>query len=161
RGYSSSGTTIFEAVQPIPEDVSAAHRQHRYLYPMRYNRSTMVVGAATRGHAARPGTGAIQESQPWALTWRGGRTDSPRPSPSGAASPPDRSPPRMPAHAAPRAARCIARLGLALGLALGQLGAAVGTTALAQSQQASQQGEVVLKSPQAILMDADTGAVLY
>jgi D-alanyl-D-alanine carboxypeptidase (penicillin-binding protein 5/6) len=51
--------------------------------------------------------------------------------------------------------RLVLRLALVLTLALGQLGAG---RAAAQGQQA---GEVVLKSPRAILMDADTGAILY
>src|SRR5262245_52389946 len=67
----------------------------------------------------------------------------------------------MPALAGPRSAHLVLRLGIALAVALGQLGGTVGT-ALAQSQQqAQQQGEVAIKSPHAILMDADTGAVLY
>jgi D-alanyl-D-alanine carboxypeptidase (penicillin-binding protein 5/6) len=49
------------------------------------------------------------------------------------------------------------RLALVLTLALGQAGAGAGR-ALAQ---APQPGEVVLKSPRAILMDADSGAILY
>jgi D-alanyl-D-alanine carboxypeptidase (penicillin-binding protein 5/6) len=57
----------------------------------------------------------------------------------------------------PRPARVALRVALALILALGQLGATAGR-ALAQAQQS---GEVVLKSPQAILMDADSGAILY
>jgi D-alanyl-D-alanine carboxypeptidase (penicillin-binding protein 5/6) len=63
----------------------------------------------------------------------------------------------MPAPAGSRSARFALRLALALVLALGQLAVAVGT-ALAQAQQL---GEVALKSPQAILMDADSGAILY
>jgi D-alanyl-D-alanine carboxypeptidase (penicillin-binding protein 5/6) len=51
----------------------------------------------------------------------------------------------------------VLRLALVLTLALGQLGAVAGR-ALAQ---APQPGEVVLKSPRAILMDADSGAILY
>jgi D-alanyl-D-alanine carboxypeptidase (penicillin-binding protein 5/6) len=57
-------------------------------------------------------------------------------------------------HPCPRRAL---RLALALILAFGQLGATAGR---AQTQ-AQQSGEVVLKSPYAILMDADSGAVLY
>jgi D-alanyl-D-alanine carboxypeptidase (penicillin-binding protein 5/6) len=60
-------------------------------------------------------------------------------------------------HPGPRPARLVLRAALALLLALGQLGAVAGR-ALAQGQQS---GEVVLKSPHAILMDADSGAVLY
>jgi serine-type D-Ala-D-Ala carboxypeptidase (penicillin-binding protein 5/6) len=56
-----------------------------------------------------------------------------------------------------RPGRLLLRCALALTLALGQLGPTAGR-ALAQAQQS---GEVVLKSPQAILMDADSGAVLY
>ena len=57
----------------------------------------------------------------------------------------------------PRPGRRALCLALALVLAFGQLGAAAGR-ARAQAQQS---GEVVLKSPYAILMDADSGAVLY
>jgi D-alanyl-D-alanine carboxypeptidase (penicillin-binding protein 5/6) len=57
----------------------------------------------------------------------------------------------------PRRARLVLRLALGVTLAVAQLGAAVGA-ALAQAQQT---GDVVLKSPQAILMDADSGAILY
>lgn len=63
----------------------------------------------------------------------------------------------MPAPAGPRIARFALHLALALTLALAQLALAVGT-ALAQAQQSE---ELTLKSPQAILMDADSGAVLY
>ncbi|MFZ1102442.1 MAG: D-alanyl-D-alanine carboxypeptidase family protein [Hyphomicrobiaceae bacterium] len=60
-------------------------------------------------------------------------------------------------HPCPRPTRRALRLALTLVLAFGQLGATAGR---AQTQ-AQQSGEVVLKSPYAILMDADSGAVLY
>jgi D-alanyl-D-alanine carboxypeptidase (penicillin-binding protein 5/6) len=60
-------------------------------------------------------------------------------------------------HPCARPARRALRVALALILTFGQLGATVGR---AQAQ-AQQPGEVVLKSPYAILMDADSGAVLY
>jgi D-alanyl-D-alanine carboxypeptidase (penicillin-binding protein 5/6) len=56
-----------------------------------------------------------------------------------------------------RPLRFALRSALALSLVLGQLGAGV-RHALAQGQSGA---EVVLKSPQAILMDADSGSVLY
>jgi D-alanyl-D-alanine carboxypeptidase (penicillin-binding protein 5/6) len=61
------------------------------------------------------------------------------------------------AFAGARSARLAFRATLALTLGLGQLGAAV-RPVLAQQPQS---GEVSLKSPQAIVMDAETGAVLY
>lgn len=64
----------------------------------------------------------------------------------------------MLALAGARSARLSLRAALALSLTLAQLGLAV-RTAAAQAQQ--QGGEVVLKSPQAIVMDAETGAVLF
>jgi serine-type D-Ala-D-Ala carboxypeptidase (penicillin-binding protein 5/6) len=63
----------------------------------------------------------------------------------------------MLALAGARSARLALRAALALTLVLGQLGIAA-RSVLAQQQQG---GEVVLKSPQAIVMDAETGAVLY
>jgi serine-type D-Ala-D-Ala carboxypeptidase (penicillin-binding protein 5/6) len=56
-----------------------------------------------------------------------------------------------------QSARLVLRAALALSLALSQLG----LTARPATAQAQQSGEVVLKSPQAIVMDAETGAVLY
>jgi D-alanyl-D-alanine carboxypeptidase (penicillin-binding protein 5/6) len=56
-----------------------------------------------------------------------------------------------------RSLRLALRSVLALSLVLGQLGAAL-RPALAQGQSGA---ELVLKSPQAILMDADSGSVLY
>jgi D-alanyl-D-alanine carboxypeptidase (penicillin-binding protein 5/6) len=61
------------------------------------------------------------------------------------------------AFAGARSARLAFRATLALTLGLVQLGAAV-RPVLAQQPQS---GEVSLKSPQAIVMDAETGAVLY
>jgi serine-type D-Ala-D-Ala carboxypeptidase (penicillin-binding protein 5/6) len=63
----------------------------------------------------------------------------------------------MLALAGARSARLALRATLALTLAVGQIGAALRPVAAQQPQS----GEVVLKSPQAIVMDADTGAVLY
>jgi len=63
----------------------------------------------------------------------------------------------MLALAGARSARLALRAALALTLVLGQLGAAVRPVVAQQPQS----GEVVLKSPQAIVMDAETGAVLY
>ena len=63
----------------------------------------------------------------------------------------------MLALAGARSARLVLRAALALTLVLGQLGAAVRPVVAQQPQS----GEVALKSPQAIVMDAETGAVLY
>src|SRR5262245_28295573 len=63
----------------------------------------------------------------------------------------------MLAPAGARSARLALRATLALTLTVGQFGAA----ARPVTAQQPQSGEVVLKSPQAIVMDADTGAVLY
>ena len=63
----------------------------------------------------------------------------------------------MLALAGARSARLVLRIALALALVLGQLGMA----ARPVTAQAQQSGEVVLKSPQAIVMDAETGAVLF
>src|SRR5262245_26597505 len=64
----------------------------------------------------------------------------------------------MLALAGARSARLVMRAALALTLALGQLAMAV-RPVMAQGQQ--QSGEVVLKSPQAIVLDAESGAVLF
>ena len=56
----------------------------------------------------------------------------------------------------PRAARLGVRCTVAFIFALGQIATALAPAAAQQSS-----GEVVLKSPQAILMDADTGAILF
>src|SRR5262245_49953038 len=64
----------------------------------------------------------------------------------------------MLAFAGARSARFVARAALALTLVLGQLGMGM-RPGMAQSQQLS--GEVVLKSPQAIVIDAESGAVLF
>jgi D-alanyl-D-alanine carboxypeptidase (penicillin-binding protein 5/6) len=61
---------------------------------------------------------------------------------------------RMLAFAGARPARFVLRLALALTLAAGRIGAAA-----AQSQ--AQQNDIALKSTQAIVIDADTGAVLF
>jgi D-alanyl-D-alanine carboxypeptidase (penicillin-binding protein 5/6) len=55
------------------------------------------------------------------------------------------------------------RLVLTVLLAAGQAGGVAGTALAqsAQSAQSQQSGEVVLKSPHAILMDADSGAILF
>src|SRR5262245_10677453 len=63
----------------------------------------------------------------------------------------------MLAFAGARSARLALRTALALNLMLGQLGA-VARPVTAQQQQSA---EVAIKSSQAIVMDADTGAVLY
>jgi D-alanyl-D-alanine carboxypeptidase (penicillin-binding protein 5/6) len=63
----------------------------------------------------------------------------------------------MLALAGARSARLALRAALALTLVAGQLGAIARPVAAQQPQG----GEVVLKSPQAIVMDAETGAVLY
>ena len=64
----------------------------------------------------------------------------------------------MLAFAGARPAHVVLRAALALTLLLGQLCVSV-RPVMAQQQQ--QSGEVVLKSPQAIVIDAETGAVLF